>query len=166
MSDAEIIRTNTPDLGLPPEAVEGIVKVLTTLLADETLLYLKLRKYHWNVRGMSFAPLHAAFEEQYDALAEVIDTVAERIRQYGALAIGTMAEFQEHARLSEQPGHNPDARTMIEELVADHEALIRYLREDIETLDDLDDEGAEDLLIGLMQDHQKKAWLLRAHLEA
>jgi len=54
---------------------------------------------------------------------------------------------------------------MVARAVADHEALVRNLREDIETVDDLDDEGAEDMLIGLMQDHQEMAWFLRAFLE-
>jgi len=163
MVDATTIK---PNLGMSEEQVQGVVDVLKTLLADEFLLYTKLRNYHWNVTGPQFMQLHELFETQYEALAEVVDKIAERIRQYGAFAPGTMAEYVELSRLDEEAAATyPAARDMVARAVADHEALVRNLREDIETVDDLDDEGAEDMLIGLMQDHQEMAWFLRAFLE-
>lgn len=155
------------DLGVAKEHIPGITAILKTLLADEVVLYTKLRNYHWNVNGPHFYPLHQLFEAQYDEVAEIIDEVAERIRQFGVAAPGTLAEFQEMARLKEQPGEAPTAMTMVATLAADHEALVRYLREDIETVDDEADEvGVEDLLTGLLQQHQKMAWMLRATAEA
>ncbi len=155
-----------PDLGLNDSAQQIVVDILKVLLADESLLYIKLRNYHWNVTGTEFFPLHAAFEEQYEKLADVIDDVAERIRQYGVMTPGTMDEFIKSSRLNEQPGVYPNARTMVANLLADHESIIRYLREDIEKIDDdADDVGAEDLLTAILQDHQKMAWMLRAYLE-
>jgi starvation-inducible DNA-binding protein len=136
---------------------------MARVLADEFLLYTKLRKYHWNVTGAQFLELHESFEEQYDALEAVIDSSAERIRQYGAMSIGTLAEFQKHARLSEQPGVNPDARQMVEDIMNDHEAMVRYLRADIEQIDDdYDDLSAEDYLTGVLHLHEKYGWMMRA----
>jgi starvation-inducible DNA-binding protein len=54
---------------------------------------------------------------------------------------------------------------MVVNLVNDHEALVRYLREGIDAMDDIDNDGAEDYLTGLLQTHQEMAWMLRAHLE-
>jgi len=160
------VKTIKPDLGMNDEQVEGVVAVMKRLLADEFLLYTKLRNYHWNVTGPQFVQLHELFENQYDELADVVDNVAERIRQYGAFAPGTMKEFLALTRLEEEAETSyPSARDMVARAVADHEALVRFLREDIETVDDLDDEGAEDMLIGLMQNHQKMAWFLRAFIE-
>lgn len=162
---ADVI-TIKPDLGMTDEQTQGVVDILKRLLADEFLLYTKLRNYHWNVTGPRFKQLHELFESQYDALADVVDNVAERIRQYGAFAPGTTEEFVELARINEETaGVYPPAREMVSKIVADHEALVRYLRQDIETADDLDDVGTEDLLTGLMQDHQEMAWFLRATLE-
>ncbi|HEX2619634.1 MAG TPA: Dps family protein, partial [Phototrophicaceae bacterium] len=155
-----------PNIGLSAEAQAGVVKILSALLADEFVLYTRLRKYHWNVTGPEFFSLHASFEKQYEAIAEVIDQVAERIRTYGVNSPGTLEEFKQHARLTEQPGVNPDAHQMVLDIVADHEALVRYLREDIETIDDkFDDVGAEDLLTGLMQSHQTNAWMMRSLIQ-
>ncbi len=156
----------TVDLGISAEANQIVVDILKPLVADEVILYTKLRNYHWNVTGPEFKPLHALFEEQYDEVADIIDELAERIRQHGEKAPGTLAEFTAMARLTEEPGVYPTAATMIAKLEADHEALVRQMRADIEKIDDEADEvGAEDLLTGILQQHQKMAWMLRAHLE-
>ncbi|MGB1286838.1 MAG: ferritin-like domain-containing protein, partial [Aggregatilineales bacterium] len=124
--------SDLPKIGLDSEAQIGIVSILTPLLADEVLFYTLLRKYHWNVTGPQFYSLHAAFEEQYTVMADLIDEIAERIRQYGAMSIGTLTEFSERSRFEEQPGVNPNARQMVIDIMERHEELIRYLREDID----------------------------------
>jgi starvation-inducible DNA-binding protein len=105
-------------------------------------------------------------EEQYEQLAEAIDETAERTRQLGAPALGTMTEFLKQARLKEQPGDYPDAFTMRSNLCVDHEAVIRQLREDADACDEkYYDMGTNDFLLGLVQAHEKIAWMLRSYLE-
>ena len=155
-----------PELGLSDEAMTGAVSILSTLLADEFLLRLKLRKYHWNVTGPQFLSLHEKFEEQYNALALFIDEVAERLRTYGAMSPGTMDEFLKLTRLEEHPDENPDAEGMLKALIADHEAMVRHLRADLTTAgEDYDDAGLEDFLTGQLQEHQEMAWMLRSFIE-
>ncbi|NJN16024.1 MAG: DNA starvation/stationary phase protection protein [Oscillochloris sp.] len=160
-------KTNsTPDLGLSADNVEGVVTILKRLLADEQVLYNRLRNYHWNVVGMEFGPLHALFQVQYEGLTTDIDDIAERIRQLGAVVPGTMSEYLQAASLSENPGVYPDAPTMVKNLTNDHEAIIRNLRTDLRAADEqYDDMGTSDFLTGLMEKHEKSAWLLRAHIE-
>ncbi len=161
-----IVKTIKVNDGLNEEAQKGVVELFKRTLADQHVLFMKMRNYHWNITGPQFIALHELIEEQYDQVAEAIDDTAERIRQYGDFAPGTLAEMLEMTRLTEEPGAVPTAREMVANLVADHEAVIRQLREDADTIDDeYDDVAAEDYYINLMQDHQKMAWLLRAHLE-
>lgn len=156
---------DVPAIGLSQAAINGVVQIMNRVLSDEYLLYTKLRKYHWNVTGPHFLTLHASFEEQYEAVETIIDESAERIRQYGVLSIGTLAEFQKHARLTEKPGDNPNARQMVADIAEDHEAMIRHLREDIDTIDDdYDDVSAEDYLTQILHTHEKYAWMMRAML--
>jgi starvation-inducible DNA-binding protein len=160
------MRSMSMNIGLSEEQREGAVAILNTLLADEYLLYTKTRNYHWNVVGPQFNDLHKFFEAQYNALNEIVDNVAERARALGGNALGTMAEFLSHTRLTEQTSHYPDARDMIANLLADHEALICHLRVDLETcVEKYHDTGTNDFLIGLMEQHEKMAWMLRAFLE-
>lgn len=152
------------NIGLSEENKIKIVEHLNNILSDEYVLFTKLFKYHWNITGPSFGPLHALFQTQYEALFIIIDDVAERNRSLGHIALGTLQEFQKHTRLKEQPGKNPSAEQMIVDLVNDHEEIIRHLRLDIDLIEKLNDQGTMDFLTGLMQKHEKMAWLLRAHV--
>lgn len=154
-----------PNIGLTVEQCAGVVDVLHLLLADEYVLYIKTRNYHWNVTGMHFNDLHKFFESQYVELDSIIDEVAERVRALGSKTIATLREFSEKTRLSEHPSEYPNSQTMLSNLLADHELIITNLRKDLETCNDLGDVGTGDFLTGLMEQHEKMAWMLRAFLE-
>jgi len=154
------------NIGLSEGPRQAVAKILSALLADEYVLYTKTRNYHWNVVGPQFNDLHKFFEAQYEALDDVVDEVAERIRTLGGKAAATLAEFRELTRLREHPKQYPDARDMLGHLLADHEAVIRTLRADLETVAEKHgDIGTNDFLTGLMERHEKMAWMLRAFLE-
>jgi starvation-inducible DNA-binding protein len=153
------------NIGITDDNRQKVVAILNTLLADEFLLYTKTRNYHWNVTGPQFNDLHKFFEALYEALDDIVDEVAERTRALDGRAFGTLEEFRAKARLGEKPGAAPAAREMLANLLADHEALIRTLREDIGTVTDrYQDLGTADFLTGLMEKHEKTAWMLRAFL--
>jgi starvation-inducible DNA-binding protein len=155
----------TVNIGIPDDKRQRVIDILNTLLADEFLLYTKTRNYHWNVTGPQFNDLHKFFEAQYEALDDVIDEVAERVRALGGRAFGTLEEFRTRARLGEKPGLVPPARDMLASLLVDHEALVRALREDVDTVNDRDrDVGTADFLTGLLEQHEKSAWMLRSFL--
>jgi starvation-inducible DNA-binding protein len=75
-----------------------------------------------------------------------------------------LQEFLGLTRLKEQAGKNPNASGMLAALLADHESVIRSLRKDLETADRLGDAGTNDFLTGLMEQHEKMAWMLRSYL--
>ncbi len=155
----------TPDIGIPEDHRASVVAILNTLLSDEYVLYTKTRNYHWNVAGPQFNDLHKFFEAQYEELDDIVDEVAERARSLGGHAFGSLAEFTRHARLKEHPGEIADAAGMLANLRADHERVIRQLRTDLEAcLETHRDAGTSDFLTGLMERHEKMAWMLRAFL--
>jgi starvation-inducible DNA-binding protein len=156
----------TPNIGMNDAQRGAVVAILDTLLADEYLLYTKTRNYHWSVVGPQFNDLHKFFQAQYEELDDIVDETAERARALGGRALGTLAEFVKRSRLKEQPGQYPDAKGMLAALLADHEAVIRHLRTDAEvTMDKHGDAGTNDFLVGLMEKHEKMAWMLRAFQE-
>lgn len=156
-----------PNLGISDDKREAVVGLLNTLLADEVVLATKTRNYHWNVVGVHFHALHALFQSQYEALEAAVDEVAERVRTLGGWPLSTLAEFVRTSRLKEQPGEHPDARAMLANLLADHEAVVRTLRTDLTAaLERYGDAGTSDFLTELLEKHEKMAWMLRAHLEA
>jgi starvation-inducible DNA-binding protein len=168
MDSKTIMKTGLkPNIGLADRDREEVVSILNTLLANEYVLYTKTRNYHWNVIGPQFHDLHEFFGKQYEELDEIVDDVAERARQLGGKALGTLPEFLKRAGIKEHPNEYPDARTMISNLLDDHEAVVRSLRIDADAAaDKYHDMGTNDFLIGLMEQHEKMAWMLRSFLEA
>ena len=153
------------NIGLAPNSRQKVIDILGNILADQYILYTKTRNYHWNVTGEDFVQYHKLFEDQYSAIDEDIDEVAERIRALGGKTTATLGEFLKSATLKEHPRKFPLAKAMIANLLTDHETVIRNLRKDIEICDDLDDVGTEDFLTQLMEKHEKTAWMLRATLD-
>lgn len=160
---AKLVRINT---GLDDKAYEGVSAILNGRLADTFTFYAKLRKFHWNVTGLHFHSLHELFEMQYHILEGTMDEIAERTRSLGCMAIGTLDEFKQQTAIEERPGVIPNDIGMLREALADHETIIRQLREDIDTTaDKFHDQGTSDFLTALMEGHEKMAWMVRAHLE-
>jgi starvation-inducible DNA-binding protein len=159
------VNFNAPNIGISKEGRAIVAAVLSTLLADEVALYLKTRNFHWNVVGANFISLHEFFESQYEALDEILDQVAERIRSLGARAPGSMKEFLGATRIAESEGEVAHATQLIQTLLEDHETVIRGLRADLDGVAQTGDAGTEDFMVGLIEQHEKMAWMLRSHLQ-
>lgn len=154
-----------PDIGISDKNLLETAKLLNILVADEFVLYAKTRNYHWNVTDPNFAALHSFFESQYEELDEIMDEVAERVRMLGHYALGTMTSFLKATHLTEDDDFS-SAKKMIANLLADHETIIKTLRNDINVIDDkYKDTGTADFLTGVMEKHEKMAWMLRSHLK-
>ena len=54
---------------------------------------------------------------------------------------------------------------MIKDLLDDHEAIIKQLRDTIDFSSDINDMGNNNMLSDLIEKHEKTAWMLRAHLQ-
>jgi starvation-inducible DNA-binding protein len=151
-----------PNIGLDSDVRHSVVNLLNHTLANEALLTIKTRSAHWNVSGAGFIELYILFDSQYKQLNDISDQVAERVRMLGGLAIGSLQEFIKYTRMEEHPGVVPD----ILRLLADHEASIRFLREDARRCtEEFEDEGTFELLVSVMRLHEKIAWILRSYIE-
>ncbi|WP_312992264.1 DNA starvation/stationary phase protection protein [Chryseobacterium flavum] len=153
-------------IGIKNENLAKVAEVLVTTLADEFVLYTKTRKAHWNVEGHDFYNKHLFFESQYEELDEIIDRLAERIRMLGHYAPATLREYLALTHLSEHHLESNDSLTYIRELLSDHESIIIHLRENIENFAvEFRDSGTSDYITGLLETHEKMAWMLRSHLK-
>lgn len=155
-----------PAIGINQNNLTEVAHTLTKVLADEFVLYTKTRNAHWNVEGPDFYSKHTFFESQYEALDETMDNVAERIRALGHYAPATLKQFLQLTHLTESSRELNDSTGFIKELLADHESIIIFLRENINRFaNDLNDIGSSDFITGLMETHEKMAWMLRSHLK-
>jgi len=153
-------------IGINAENRQAVANELIRLLADEFILYTKTRNAHWNVEGVDFHSMHLFFESQYEQLDEIMDGVAERIRQLGHFAPATVKSFLELTHLTEKVADKNDSLTFIKELLEDHESIIEFIRGNVEPFaSKYHDYGSSDYITGLLEAHEKLAWMLRAHLK-
>ena len=152
-------------IGIGQEDLAKIAQELCILLADEFVLYTKTRHAHWNVEGSDFYEKHKFFESQYEELDEMIDDVAERIRALGHYAPASLKTFLELTHLTEMSREKNDGTGFVKVLLADHESIIIRMREKINLVtNDYKDAGTGDFITGLMETHEKMAWMLRVQL--
>lgn len=154
-----------PKIDIKDSNLKAIADVLNTLLADEYVLYTKTRRAHWNVEGPHFMELHKFFESQYDELDVIIDNVAERVRALGHYSLGSLKDFLKVTRLSEDAHKFTDSRQIMQSLLNDHESIICSIRRELIIVNDkYNDAGTSDFITGIMEQHEKMAWMLRAHI--
>jgi starvation-inducible DNA-binding protein len=153
-------------LGLSDKSLKGSIDLLNKTLSNESILSIKTKKAHWDIVGPQFLTLHQLWDTHYEIVTTYVDEVAERVRMLGGVPIATAAGFLENTTLEEHPGEVASATKAVALLLADHEKIVRSLRTSVATLTgDLDDAGTADFLTGLLEGHEKMAWMLRSFLE-
>lgn len=154
------------NIGITEENRAAVAAQLSKLLADEFVLYTKTLNAHWNVEGRDFHSVHIFLEEQYGQLQELTDSVAERIRSIGHYAPATLKSFLELTHLTEQLEKHNDSLGFMSELLEDHTVIIEFIRGNITPFaDTYKDAGTSDYITGLLETHEKMAWMLRSHLK-
>ncbi len=163
--EPEATKVGDANIGLESRERDGSIRAMNVALANASLLTIKTKKFHWDVVGPQFMTLHKLWDEQYETLTTYVDETAERIRMLGGYPLGTAQGFLKSAELKEYPGEVPNATEAVRHLLADHEALARSLRGSIQLCDDqFNDAGTADFFTGMLQGHEKMAWMLRSFL--
>lgn len=136
---------------------------LSIVLSDTYVLMIKTQNVHWHVVGSSFVGIHTLSEQQYNELFTAIDEIAERIRALGYSAPASMTDFIKLSRIKEGV-IGSDPASMVQTLISANQEMAKLLRKEIDVMDDLDDYGSEDLLVGRLKVHEKVAWMWQSML--
>ena len=144
---------------------QEVATLLNRLLSNEYVLYTKTRGAHWNIEGPNFIGLHQFFQTQYEILNDIVDNTAERIRALGHYPLGLLKDFLAITDMLEDSGDFGNERRILQSLKNDQETIIRVIRNDIAPIvEKYRDLGTADFVTGIMEQHEKMAWMLRAHL--
>ena len=162
-----MIATKAPktkvNVGLSDAATEAISDKLNSYLGNLHVLYTKLHNFHWNIEGDSFYTLHEVLQSMYEALAEEIDEVAERVLKTGRRPLTRMADYLEVATLKELDSKAYNGQEVADHLISDLQVLIAQLRETIVLSQEHGDEGTADDAIAFLKDKEKAVWMLTAY---
>jgi starvation-inducible DNA-binding protein len=152
-----------PTLGITDTDRNEVALLLNTLLADEYVLTTKTRNAHWNITGAAFYALHTFFESQFESLDLIVDDIAERIRSIGHFSLGSLSDFLKVTNLLEEKDDFSNSNQVIQTLLHDHETIIGTIRRDILPVSEsANDAGTADFVTGILEKHEKIAWMLRS----
>jgi starvation-inducible DNA-binding protein len=165
MANTAVLKPKSRDLsvntGLSDKYCAAMAKSLSAILASTYHLVIKSHIYHWNVVGPLFKPLHELTEEHYNTLFKATDIIAERIRALGHLAPSNVGDAAKFAPASGDISQLT-AEDMVRDLIEDHEAACRAMREAGTSADENDDLVTTDMLTDRLTFHEKALWMLKA----
>jgi starvation-inducible DNA-binding protein len=134
---------------------------LKQLLGSMFGLYFNTHAAHWNIEGINFSELHKMLGEQYEAIWESIDGIAEQIRQIDAYAPQTLARMLELNTISALPPVPYDYKEVLSSLQQGNEVVISLLNSANELAVEMGKQGLSNYLCGLLENHSKYRWFLR-----
>ena len=154
--------TFQPNIGLDATARQSVVEILNLILADETVLSLKTQRADGYAGETGVPDLLPLYDAQFKEINDIVGEIGERVSILGGSHLGSSEELINSARLDGRLAVVPDTMSIL----ADHEAFIRFLREDAQKCSELyEDQGTYALLVNVMRLHEKMAWMLRTHIE-
>jgi len=143
--------------------MENLYSALNVQVANWSVLYTKLHRYHWFVKGPQFFTLHEKFEELYNESASVVDEVAERLLAIGGEPVATMKEYINIATIEETKGET-NANEMVSSLINDYKHLKTEMKELAGLTEQYDNDAINDLAVGLLVKLDTHIWMLSAYL--
>lgn len=141
----------------------AIHETLNVQIANWSVLYTKLHRFHWYVKGPAFFTLHAKFEELYNAAGLTVDQIAERLLAIGGQPIATMKEYLETATIQET-ANGAKSTDMVGTLVQDYSKIKEGLLQLAELAESQNDTITNDLAVGLIEQIDTDLWMLNAYL--
>ena len=143
-------------------AEKSSVEILSVLLANTYVLYVKTQNVHWNVTGGSFGYIHELTEKHYNDMFIAIDEIAERIRMIGDYPPSKMSDFLKLSCISENLESKTD-KDMLQELRKDHECMVEAIKQAIGIISNSNDFGTIDILSSRLNFHEKAVWMMKSN---
>lgn len=135
------------------------------LIANQNVLFVKLHQFHWYLQGPEFFTLHGKFNELYNEANEYYDAFGERLIAMGEKPYSTLAEYLEHAFISEELYEERlSSEDMVGILVDDYRVIRDVTVKAIHLAAKEEDDVTADMLTGYKASLNKNVWMLQAYL--
>ena len=141
--------------------MDTLIQQMRVILGTNFGLYFKSHSFHWNVEGPDFPEYHGFLGDFYDELFDNVDNIAEKIRMLGAYTPTGLSRMLELSDIDET-GIIPSPLMMFQELLADNQRLIHHIRAGIQAADDANEPAISNFLQDLLDQRQKKNWMLKS----
>jgi starvation-inducible DNA-binding protein len=154
-------------IGLAANARSASVATLNQLLADTMTLRDMYKKHHWQMSGATFYQLHLLLDAHYEAQAELVDMIAERIMALGGISIAMAPDVAEMTQVPRPPKGREDVPSQLARLLEAHEIILKAAHEGAAQADDAGDDGTNDLIVSnIIRTNEPQVWFIAEHLAA
>ncbi len=152
-------------IALSEKARKESVENLNQLLANTMTLRDLYKKHHWQVSGPTFYQLHLLFDKHYEAQADLIDQIAERIMMLGGVSVAMAADVAEATTIPRPPKGREEAPVQISRLLQAHETILLEARSMAAQASKSGDDGTNDLLVStVIRTNEMQVWFIAEHL--
>ncbi len=152
-------------IGLDAKIRSDHAASLNVILADTRILHDLYKKSHWNMRGHTFYQLHLLMDEHAKGQYALIDQLAERIQQLGAIAVGDPRHVAELTTIERAPDGAEDIPNVLTRLLDAHERIVKASRELADAAGEAKDTTTEDLLSSAVTPtNEMQIWFVAEHL--
>jgi starvation-inducible DNA-binding protein len=171
MRKTELIVDETTDMyqtenGVSLDRRIELSRLLNQRLATAVDLQMQMKQAHWNVKGPSFIALHELFDKAYEEVEGYVDSIAERIVQFGGIARGTVRASAARSELTDYPAAIADGLSHVEAVARVLSDFGTESRNMIVEATALDDAGTADLFTEISRGIDKLLWFVEAHSQA
>ena len=142
---------------------EKVVADLQSTLVELIDLALLGKQAHWSVVGEHFRSVHLELDEIVDLARLSYDRVAERIATLGVAPDGRAETVSTPSELAPFPEGFVPATETVQRVAQAMDTVSLRMKERIVAIGD-DDPVSQDILIGITDEVEKAAWMLRSQL--
>jgi len=142
----------------------SVEKHLNEAIANFTVSYYKLHRFHWFVQGPLFFELHALYQKLYEEAAEHLDDFAERLLAIGGKPVSTLKDVLNTATISEQVDEVTQ-EAIAKSLIKDYSHIAANLKQGIKAAEAEDDDVTADMFVEAIEAFEKHIWMLNQSLK-
>lgn len=142
-----------------------LVNLTNGYIANVGVAYIKLHNLHWNVVGGQFKAVHEYTESIYDALADVLDEVAEVLKMHGEMPLASLKDYLAAATIDELGNKELSVKDTLDILLAD----LKTLQAQADAIRTMADADGNYHLVAVMEDnlsnYAKNIWFVSSMLK-
>jgi starvation-inducible DNA-binding protein len=142
---------------------ETVAKALQSSLVELIDLALVGKQAHWSVVGPQFRSVHLELDEIVDLARTSSDRVAERLATIGVAPDGRAETVSTSSELAPFPEGFVPATETVQRMAQAMDTVAVRLKERIVAVEEADP-VSQDILIGITDEVEKAAWMLRSQL--